>query len=380
MDRDLSNGWYWAVFFLGGLIVVASFLPEVDNTRAAAELMRIAGGMLMGQLPIQAAIHRYARLRERREEEWLQQVCQFEVRRVVSMKPSELPVLIATDIEGCVTPPLRAELDLRKFQALRAYCEFARVNRQYPPLIFFTGRSQGYVELLAQSLGMLDHHRDVPFVIENGAAVYYPNAKRTRKLLSDEQENLIQDTYRFLKQELSDQDDQGREVGNEFEPKSYMVTINPREGQTIQQLNTAVQRLVGGKNLIVNRSATAIDITAAGIDKYSGLAQVISELSDYASADWTPLIGLGDQPDPATIVGRVVAMGDAESDAVVLERAGSIYTTQEGGDAVVKDLFNRRGMADRILKKEHIDFVIEAIERECGIEIVDAASLRGRRR
>ena len=69
---------------------------------------------------------------------------------------AELPYAFAFDIEGCITPPNREEINLRKFQKLRAYCDFIKENNKYPPIIIYTGRSQGYVELLAQSLGMLD--------------------------------------------------------------------------------------------------------------------------------------------------------------------------------------------------------------------------------
>src|SRR5688500_10596975 len=91
--------------------------------------------------------------------------------RIVSVK-SGLPLLIASDIEGCITPPDRTEIDLLKFHRLRAYCEFVKANPEFPQIIALTGRSQGYVELLAQSLGMLNSPFDIPFVIENGAALY----------------------------------------------------------------------------------------------------------------------------------------------------------------------------------------------------------------
>jgi len=88
---------------------------------------------------------------------------------------------------------------------------------------FCTGRSQGYVELLAQSLGIVDRGNiDLPFVIENGSAIYYPVSKKTRRLISNDQMKLIQEIYIVLTDNL---------IENEFEPKVYMITINPATGE-----------------------------------------------------------------------------------------------------------------------------------------------------
>jgi hypothetical protein len=70
------------------------------------------------------------------------------------------PKLLVMEIEGCITPSGRQTVNLVKFQRLRVYCELARRDPSYPPVVFYTGGSQGYAELLAQELGLVDDARD----------------------------------------------------------------------------------------------------------------------------------------------------------------------------------------------------------------------------
>jgi hypothetical protein len=121
-------------------------------------------------------------------------------------------------------------VDLRGEELCVRYC-FARI---------FTGRSQGYVELLAQSLGMVKDDRDLPVAIECGTALYYPHSKKTERLTPPGKEaayrQLIRNIEELLREKLP---------SREFEPKCYMVTINPEPpNETTDQLLPKVYRII----------------------------------------------------------------------------------------------------------------------------------------
>lgn len=106
-----------------------------------------------------------------------------------SEEPDELPILIGTNVEACISTAYRGTIDIVKLSKLRAYCKLIKEPRgqKYPPIIICTGRSQEYVEFISQILGLVDDDLKVPFIIEMGAALYYPSSRKMKSLLYEEE-------------------------------------------------------------------------------------------------------------------------------------------------------------------------------------------------
>jgi len=280
---------------------------------------------------------------------WREREVDARYRPVVrQVEQKALPLLIVSDIEGCITPPERDEIDLVSFARLRAYCEYARKYPQYPQLIFFTGRSVGYVELLAQSLGTLRSIRDLPSVVENGAALYQPRAAKTHLVVQREEILTILEAQRILKERFPE---------NEFEPKSFMVTLNPVTGETVNELRDRVNLTLKDMALLdkvsVTSTASAVDISPKGICKLAALRKALSflELDDIDSA-----------------LGQIVAFGDQTADLDVLMAVGKPYCPSESPAQVKKAVTNKTD-SQHVVALPDIRFVISVIERECGLKI-----------
>ncbi|MDR3037037.1 MAG: hypothetical protein LBU31_01310 [Coriobacteriales bacterium] len=270
----------------------------------------------------------------------------------VADKPDK-PRLILSDIDGCITPPLRQEVDPYQLAKLRAYCEFAAKNRDYPQICFFTGRNQGYVELLAQALGMTEQGADIPFVIENGGALYYPQKKVTEKRISDEQVELVNKARVALSKQLPE---------NEFEVKNFMVTINPTPNQGSPDLKERIDTILKSENLNKQLrtadTASSVDVSPLGISKDILMDEVVegsvegSDLNDK----WR----------------KVIALGDQYADKIVLEKAAKAFCPIDSSQKL-KICFDPpigSPLKGRIVDKPHIEAVLEVIEGECGLKIV----------
>jgi hypothetical protein len=167
--------------FSGILFLVVSFVAQwgVDM-----DVFRVIGSCLLSAALGAIVTYGDELLREEIAKRKVSKAYKFSIRPNRDKPSNGLPILIASDIDGCITPPYRDQVNPLQIAKLRAYCQFAANFSKYPPLVFFTGRSQGYVELLAQLLDIVDCSREksevqeVPFVIENGAALYLPRTKK----------------------------------------------------------------------------------------------------------------------------------------------------------------------------------------------------------
>jgi len=343
------------LFLTSGLALI--FLAHTGIETASpmtSRALEALGFALAGYAPIRLIISIGALFSEGWRERLMDRAFHSGV-KIISPK-EKLPLLFVADAEGCITPPYRTEVDLRKFQRLRGYCEFVKseAGRQFPPLIVYTGRPQGYVEMLAQSLGMIDSIFDLPFVIENGAALYFPASKRTRLLITDEQQKLIQKTYSQLTEKMDK---------NEFEPKTHMVTINPIPSQQtiddLQQEVIVILEEIGILDLLtVNSTASAVDITPKNINKLSGLEKALEEYHEL-------------RPDRREQgFDSIIGIGDSTSDLCVLQKVGTAYCSAHNVDPVVSKFVEKHFGTDHVINRQHIDFVIAVIERECGLHLI----------
>lgn len=350
-DRPLANDLLYSVI---GLALVFLAQTHIDIGRYSFSLNRTLitvgvglGGYGVGNLL--GSLKRY--VGEQRRSKSMDRLFSF-TPKIVGRSITNLPAFIATDVEGCITPPHRAEVNLRKFQRLRTYCEFVRsdAGRRYPPLVIYTGRSQGYVELLAQSLGMVNQSKDLPFVIENGSALYFPFEKKTKSLIGHDAA-LIHRVHTKLIRALPD---------NEFEPKAYMITINVTAKQTIDNLRQKV--IVKLKewreidNLTVNSTASAVDITPKGVDKWTGLKHACTTYREHR----------GTKANPKSIV----ALADSTSDLCVISEVGSAYCPAYDCHPEVLKYVKAHFGSDHIIQERDIDFVMAAIEKVCGLQVL----------
>lgn len=313
------------------------------------------GISLVGYAPIRLGIHVKNIFDSHLTSKLIDHNFRYNVREVKSIK--DLPIFIALDIEGCITPPYRTQIDLRKFQRLRGYCDYVKYDneKKFPPLVIYTGRSQGYVELLTQALGMTDDNNlDLPFVIENGSALYYPVSKKTEILISPEQRKCIQETHRLLADKLPN---------NEFEPKVCMVTINTVAGEeTIDELRQKVWSIINDAKLldklIINSTASAVDVTVAHFDKITGIKKVLDVYYKLRPENMNK--GLD----------HVVTAADSTSDLCVIKDVGNAYCPSQEAHPEVSEFIEKTFGGENIIDSNQIDFVMEVIERETGLRVI----------
>jgi len=351
MKRDTITS--HLLLFVSGLALIFLAHTQIETASPmTSRVLEALGFALAGYAPIRLVMSIVALLGGGWRARLIDQAFRSEVRIVSSEK---LPLLIVADAEGCITPPHRTEVDLRKFQRLRAYCEFVKseAGREFPPLLIYTGRPQGYVEMLAQALSMVDSPLDLPFVIENGAALYFPASRKTVPIINDSERRLIEEIRNLLIQKMHE---------NEFEPKAYMATINTSPGQTIDELRQEVTRILKDtaflNSVVINSTASAVDITLGNINKLAGVKEAIKVYHNL-------------RPDTrGRDLDAVVGVADSTSDLCVLENVGKAYCSVHDVDPEVRKFVEQHFGADHVIDRKHIDFVIAVIEKECGLCII----------
>jgi hydroxymethylpyrimidine pyrophosphatase-like HAD family hydrolase len=342
------------LIFLSGLVLV--FLANTDTVGAAEGVSRVLetlGLSMAGYAPIHLLVRAPRLISEWRARRALDEA--FEPAVHVVEPRANLPIFIAADVEGCLTPPQRAVIDLRKFQRVRAYSEFVRADTSglFPPIVIFTGRSQGYVELLVQALDLMDPALELPFVIENGCALYLPASRKTLPQITVQQRKLMGDVLSVLSEQLPD---------SHFEPKVFMVTLNPAQAQTIDDLRSRVFKLLDNVDLLenveINSTASAVDVTPKGVEKLTGLEKTLAAYRQLRPAR-----------RDATLK-DAVALVDSTSDLPVIREVGKAYCPAQEVHPEVRALIEDRFGDECVIAGRHIDFVIGAIQRETGLRLV----------
>ena len=273
----------------------------------------------------------------------------------------DLPFLIATNISGCVTPGDRSNIDWHKFMLLKAYCQFAAsaAGRGRPPLVFFTGRSEGYAELLSEFLGLAgdggeDH---LPLVIENGCALFFPRDRRVEPLVAPQPNAEIERIRDALKSDP-------RNYTHQF--KRFMVTISKEhKGHNATNEYDAIRQVVGSLGLTdaveVTHTASAVDITPGGYTKRSGIEHVLN-LSTRRRFSVDELEKLYNE--------SVVFAANGESNRCVV--AGATRAYAPSGDILAQ----LEPVRESSLRE--LDFVLDIIEREAQVRFLPTASCLAR--
>lgn len=346
---------YLLIFVTGLAMIFLSHTTAIETTQPAlSKAIEAIGFGFIGYVPLEFLTSVPLRFGTHRVKRDLDKLFRSAV-KIISTK-KEIPLFIAVGVDGCLTPPYRTEIELRKFQKIRAYCELVKRNggQAFPPLVIYAGRSQGYIELLAQSLGMINPSLDMPFIVENGSALYYPAARVTVPLLKEDQLKTIESTLSILKRELPK---------NEFEPKSYMITLNaiPNQ-QTIDELRDQVFRILQANNLqelfTISSTASALDVNYKNINKLNALKEVLNIYHQLRPEQKER--GLED----------VVALAHNTTDLALIDNVGIAYCPTYGVHPAVRVAIETRFDVENVIDKMHIDFVIEVIERTCGIKLL----------
>ena len=243
--------------------------------------------------------------------------------------------LILLDIDGCIMPPNRASVDIDKLKELQSTIK--NLDKSYKVTIF-TGRSQGYVEFLAQVLHIVDLDYEVPFVIENGTALYFPKQKIMKNILQKESLEPLYRAKTVLKDAF---------FYNPFEPKENIITINPNKNQSIQELKTKIVSILQKESLLkkleVAKSASSVDILPLGYNKFFGVKYL---LDNFLSARI-----------------ETIAMGDSDTDFDVLDFVDRAYLPENASETLKQNLLENKNQ-NTLLTSEHIDAVLNMIKME----------------
>ena len=258
---------------------------------------------------------------------------------------------IGASVDGCITPSDRGSINLRKLAKLRAYFDYKRIHTDMdiPGLIICTGRSQGYIEFLCQSMGIASECEDIPFVIENGAAIYYPVKKQTMCLLEKKQRQILESARELLQTELD---------SNSFEPKSFMITVNPQpETQTISQLSQKVTLLLRDHKMInelsIHTSNTSVDINVRGILKRDAFRRAVREINTRSGH---------------VNLQSVIYIAESSTDIEIIKDTGISYCSDYDVPNEIKQYIGEKHGKQNIVNKKDIDLFLYVLEKHTGLE------------
>lgn len=240
--------------------------------------------------------------------------------------------LVALDVEGCITHSKRGPWDLNGIEKIRRYCDLAP-QHEFPPIILVTGRS-AYAEAVIQAIGALGKYFETPSVIENGAIVWHHNKKYAEPARAAKGKLAkIKSAGRFIDEEFR------KSHGNNFNlemGKGICVSLSPI-GMDVETLYNIVKEELGRakfmKDVEVTHSSSAVDITPKGVNKWSGLQQVLEE----SKIEKENVLGVGD------------SVGDAIWLSHVGHKAAPVNATEdlrEIGLGYISSFAEAKGVAD----------------------------------
>jgi HAD superfamily hydrolase (TIGR01484 family) len=233
--------------------------------------------------------------------------------------------LIVCDIEGCLTPGKGKLLNLDALAAVRQYNRESKKQKYIPPITLCTGRSLPYVEAMMQAI-----EGYIPAISENGAGLYYPaeDDYRLHPLITPQTKKQMAEAKNVIHEEIINTFKAKFEWG-----KDFIISINPPPDISIEIFFKIVQDTLRRHaiDLDITHSASAIDITPRGIDKFSGLQLLLGQL-ELAPED---VAGIGDTPGDFPVlknVGFSAAPNNATNEVKQIVNYVSDY---EDGDGVV---------------------------------------------
>lgn len=202
--------------------------------------------------------------------------------------------LICLDWEGCATLPGGGRVPWPTAHLAQLQ---KTVQRLVEPLILVTGRQAPYGEAGLQAIGAFS---SIPSVLENGVVLYYPKTKKYsfNQALTDPVRSAIS-RFRGIAWEWGQKNGLVPELGKEI-----CISMSAADGSLLPSLLEKFRREFEEMLpvLDVTHSMSALDITPKGVNKWTGLKQVLD--------------GFGIRPN------NVLGIGDAKNDHVWLAQVG----------------------------------------------------------
>jgi Cof subfamily protein (haloacid dehalogenase superfamily) len=273
----------------------------------------------------------------------------------------ERPALIASDVDGTLLDPLERITD-------RTAGVIARVLAADIPFVLASGRPPRWIPRVAEAAGLTGYA-----VCANGATVYDIGADEVVSVRDIPPERL-QDVVHAVEAALpeitvaAERTRLGREQPNPFaiEPGFHNPWGNPtgeadaqavaaraevlghratkllvrHRGMSSQQMAEAVRTVLAGLDLEVTYSSNSglIEISAAGVTKASGLAEVCKLLD----VDPDRTVVFGDMPNDVPMLewaGHGVAMANAHADLLAVADEVTAPNSEDGVAQVLERWF-----------------------------------------
>ncbi len=233
--------------------------------------------------------------------------------------------LILVDIDGCLTPGEAKPWDFSVLQFVAEQNRRARRDEKTFAVTLCTGRAEPYVEALMQAI---DAH--MPAIFEHGAGMYFPSSYRfvEHPSIDGAKRAKIAKMREILARNVVD-------AGlGQFQPgKLTCLTLYPRDGVTLEQLDAATRRAVDGRTdgFFFNGSLSCVEIMPQGIDKGAG----VEWLSRETDIPLAKMGGIGDAPADLAYLTRVgYSAAPANATREVKARVGYVSAWEDGKGVV----------------------------------------------
>ena len=265
-------------------------------------------------------------------------------------KDIHFPEMIFSDTEGVMTSIDRENSAIDDIVMFRSYLgKLSELGKS--KVIINTGRCQGYVEMLCQILGIANNaHYDIPHIIENGAALYNSYNKSVIPLLDKEKVSMLYELDKKLRKHLPD---------NIFEPKTFLITVNPNDSDHIDKLYKDILDFIHKQQFRgqfeVHYSFTAVDVSIKGVNKLSAVNYIVDK---YFNNNSDVL--------PNSII---VSSHNSDLEIINSSNIGKAYCVSEHVDRSIEKSVMRKSGKEHILSSANGNVLCQVIERECGLSL-----------
>lgn len=233
--------------------------------------------------------------------------------------------LIVCDIEGCLTPGKGKSLNLDALATIRQFNRESRKQKIIPPITLCTGRSLPYVEAMMQAI---DGY--IPAISENGAGLYNPinDDYYINPLITPETIKQMAEAKNIIQEHIINNFKAKFEWG-----KDFVISINPPHNLLINDFFKIVQDTLERHSIDVNitHSASAIDITPKGIDKFTGLKFLLEKLQ----MSQEEIAGIGDTKGDFPVLKNVGFSAAPKNATNEVKQIVNYVSDYENGDGVV---------------------------------------------
>jgi hydroxymethylpyrimidine pyrophosphatase-like HAD family hydrolase len=238
--------------------------------------------------------------------------------------------LVIVDIDGCLTAGEAQPWDFSVLQFVAELNRRARRDVENFAVTLCTGRAGPYVEALMQAI---DAH--LPAIFEHGGGLYVPSPYRfvENPAITSANRAKLAKVREFVTREIVETG-----IGQLQPGKQTCLTLYPRDGVTLAQLDAATRRVLNGNmdGFFFNASVSCVEILPRGIDKGAS----VEWLSRETGIPLVEMGGIGDAPADLAYLCRVgfsAAPANATED---VKRAVQYVSAFEDGKGVV-DILSR---------------------------------------